>query len=170
VSARCQFGPLSVELIDTAELDETLAAAPRDTTEKAAQKKTFEIIEQADLILLVLDNSQDENSIDSRLLRKIANKKVLTVLNKSDLPAKFDAGRLPRILSSTVQISAKFGNGIENLTQKILQICGVVDFNLQTPVCITGRQENILRQLQKAKSKKQAVALVTELLNGQVRL
>jgi tRNA modification GTPase len=170
VSARCQFGALSVELIDTAGLDETLAVAPRDTIKKAAQKKTFEIIEQADLILLVLDNSQDENSIDSRLLRKIANKKVLTVLNKSDLPAKCDAGRLPRILSSTVQISAKFGTGIENLTRKILQICGVADFNLQTLVCITGRQENILRQLTKVKSKKHALALVTELLNDQIRI
>lgn len=168
VSARCQFGPLSVELIDTAGLDETLAAAPRDTIEKAAQKKTFEIIEQADLILLVLDNSQDENSIDSRLLRKIANKKVLTVLNKSDLSARFDAGKLPGILSNRVQISAKFSTGIENLTRKILQICGVADFNLQNPVCFTSRQEKLLKQLTKVKSKKQAASLVTELLNGQL--
>jgi tRNA U34 5-carboxymethylaminomethyl modifying GTPase MnmE/TrmE len=94
----------------------------------------------------------------------------LTVLNKSDLPAKFDAGELPEILRNTVQISAKFGIGIENLTQKILQICGVADFNLQTPVCITCRQENLLKQLTKVKSKKQAVALATELLNGQIRI
>jgi tRNA modification GTPase len=170
VSARCQIEPLSIELIDTAGLDEKLASAPKNTIEKAAQKKTVEILGRVDLILLVLDNNQPENPLDSRLLKKIAGKKILTVLNKSDLPARFDTGKLPGILSNTVQISAKFGTGIENLTRKILQICGVADFNLQAPACITSRQENLLRQLQKAKSKKQVVALVTELLNGRLHV
>ncbi|MCX5637216.1 MAG: 50S ribosome-binding GTPase, partial [Planctomycetota bacterium] len=160
VSARCQIEPLSIELIDTAGLDEKLASTPKNTIAKAAQEKTVEILDRADLILLVLDNSQPENSLDGRLLKKIANKKILTVLNKSDLPARFDTDKLPEILSNTVSISAKFGNGIENLARKILQICGVADFNLQTPVWITCRQENLLKQLKKVKSRKQAVALV----------
>jgi tRNA modification GTPase len=170
VSARCQIEPLSIELIDTAGLDEKLASAPKNTIEKAAQEKTAEILDRADLVLLVLDNNQPENPIDGRLLKKIASKRILTILNKSDLPARFDTGKLPQILSNTVQISAKFSNGIENLTRKILQTCGVTDFNLLTPVCITCRQENLLKQLQKAKSKKQVTTLVTELLNGQVRV
>jgi tRNA modification GTPase len=168
VSARCQIEPLSIELIDTAGLDEKLVLAPEGTIEKAAQEKTTEILDRADLILLVLDNNQPENPIDGRFLKKIAGKRILTILNKSDLPARFDADKLPKILSNTVQISAKFSNGIENLTRKILQICGVADFNLHTPVCITCRQENLLKQLTKVKSKKHAVALVTELLNGEM--
>jgi tRNA modification GTPase len=178
VSARCQIEPLSIELIDTAGLDEKLATVPAGTVEKAAQEKTVEILDRADLILLVLDNSQPETSLDSRLLKKIADKlvpstvegNIITVLNKSDLPARFDTGKLPGVLINTVQISAKFGTGIENLIRKILQICGVADFNLQTPVCTTCRQENLLKQLKKVKSRKQAVALVTELLNGQFRV
>jgi hypothetical protein len=85
------------------------------------------------------------------------------------LPARFDAGKLPGILSNTVSISAKFGDGIENLTRKILQICGVADFDIHTIICFTPRQENLLRQLQKAKSKKQVTVLITELLNGKIK-
>jgi tRNA modification GTPase len=170
VSARCRFGPLAVELIDTAGLGETLASARKNTIEKAAQKKTAEILEQADLVLLILDSSQPEASLDERFVGKIGKKKVLTVLNKSDLPARLDTNKLPEILKDTVKISAKFGTGIENLMRKILQISGVADFGLQTAVCFTSRQENLLKQLAKIKSKKQAAALITELLSGPIRI
>jgi tRNA modification GTPase len=167
VSAQCRIGPLSMELIDTAGLDEKLTAASEDTIEKASQQKSVEILDKADIVLLVLDNNQPAEPLDEKLLEKIADKKVLTILNKSDLPLRFDADKLPQILANTVQISAKFGNGIENLLKKIQQICGVFDFDLKTAVCFTNRQENLLKQLQKAKSKQQAVSIITELLNGQ---
>ncbi len=183
VSARCRLGPLSVELIDTAGLDEKLAAAPENIIEKKSQEKAAQILEEADLVLLVLDNSTTGDQLDDRLLEKIADKlalseaspkhsrraegKVLTVLNKSDLPARFDAGKLPQNLTNTVQISAKFGTGIQNLTEKIQQLCGVAGFDLQTAVVFTSRQEKLLKQLQKAKSRKQAASIITELLNGQ---
>jgi len=168
VSARCQIGPLSIELIDTAGLDENRELISLGAVAKAAQEKTVEILDRADLILLVLDNSQPENPIDRRLVKKITDKGILTILNKSDLPARFDAGKLPPILGNIVSISAKFGTGIENLIRKILQICGVADFDIHTTVCFTPRQEELLNQLTKTKSKRKALSLITELLNGQV--
>ena len=168
VTARCRLGPLSVELIDTAGLDEKLAAAPQNIIEKKSQEKAAQILEKADLVLLVLDNSTTGDQLDDRLLEKIADKLALTVLNKSDLPARFDADKLPDILANTVQISAKFGTGIENLTERIQQLCGVADFDLQTAVVFTSRQENLLKQLKKTKSRKQAASIITELLNGQL--
>ncbi len=166
VSARCKIGPLSIELIDTAGLDKELAEIPESVVEQASQRKTARILEDADMVLLVLDNSRPIGRIDDRLLDKITDKKLLTVLNKSDLPAKLDTGELPKVLENTVQISAKFETGIENLTQKIQQLAGVADFDLHTAVCITARQENLLKQLKNAKSKEQATLIITELLNG----
>jgi tRNA modification GTPase len=162
VSAQCRIGLLSAELIDTAGLAETTG----DTIEKLSQQKSVEMLEKADLVLLVLDNSQTNNRLDENVLEKIANKKILTVLNKFDLPAKFDTGKLPKNLTDTVQISAKFGKGIENLLEKIQRLCGVADFDLKTAVCFTPRQENLLKQLQKAESKQQALSIITELLNA----
>jgi tRNA modification GTPase len=168
VSANCRIPPLFVELIDTAGLDTKLTTADKDSIEKATQKRSIQLLKQADLALLVLDGSQQAQQLGNRLLEKLSNKKIITVLNKSDLPTKFDIDKLPQNLSNTVQISAKFGTAIENLYEKIRQICGVVDFDLRTAVAFTSRQENLLKKLKDAKSKQQVVSIITELLNGQI--
>jgi tRNA modification GTPase len=168
VSAQCQIPPLALELFDTAGLDERLAAVSKDTIAKAAQRKSLEILEQADLVLLVLDNSQPVSQLNQQVVRRVAGKKVLTVLNKSDLPAVLDAADLPQVLADTVKISAKFAIGIEQLAGRIRQICGVDNFDLRQPVCFSSRQESLLRQLKKARSQFEASSIVTELLNGPI--
>lgn len=168
VSAQCKIGPLLVEFIDTAGLEERLISSPQDSIDKTSQQNSVEILENADVVVLVLDNSQSVDQIDNRLLDKITDKNLLTVLNKSDLPAVLDTGKLPKILANTVQISAKFETGIENLTRNIRQLAGVADFDLHTTVCFTGRQESLLKQLKNAQSKQQAASIITELLNGQL--
>jgi tRNA modification GTPase len=167
VSAECQIDPLLVTLIDTAGLYNECG----DIIGKISQKKTVQLLEKADLALLVLDNSTAENHIDRRLLGKIAGKKIITVLNKSDLPNKFDYAKLPNFLSSsTIRISAKFGDGIEELLQKIKEVLGIVNFDLKQAVCFTVRQEKLLKKLAGVKSKERAVLTTTELLNGQVNV
>jgi tRNA modification GTPase len=168
ISARCKIGPLLVELTDTAGLDEQLSEVPREGIDTTSQQKSVEILENADMVLLVLDSSQPIDQIDPRLLDKITDKKLLTVLNKSDLPTRFDIDKLPKILANTVQISAKYETGIENLTEEIHQLTGVADFDLHSPVCCTDRQESLLKQMKNAESKQQAASIITELLNGQL--
>ncbi|MGA2070746.1 MAG: GTPase [Sedimentisphaerales bacterium] len=168
VSANCQIGSLAIELIDTAGLDDKVAS----DIDKAAQQKTTELINQADIILLVLDNSEPVNQIDKSFTDILANKKMLTVLNKSDLP--FAAQRkngLPSFLKTenmpdAISISAKFGSGIDYLCDEIKQLAGVENFDPNQPVCFTARQEQLLTQLSKAKSKEVAHTLITELLSG----
>ena len=167
IEATCQVDSLSLTLIDTAGLDEELTDS-ESTIENAAQKKTAEILEQADIVLLVLDNSQPAEELDVRLLDKISGRKIITILNKTDLPAKFDTSQLPATLSNTVQISAKEGTGIENLNDKIIKTVGTAYFDLQEPVCYTARQENMLKKLTNAKSKQQTASIITELLKGHV--
>ena len=169
ISARCRIGSLSVKLIDTAGLDEKLRDN-QDNIDETAQNKTVEILEQADIILLVLDNSQSAEELDVRLLDKIPGRKIITILNKSDLPSRLETESLPEILSNTIRISAKEGIGIESISEKIVDTVGALDFNLQEPVCFTNRQEKILKQLTDVKSKQQATSIITELLNGQIRI
>ncbi len=166
VASQCRIDSLSLELIDTAGLDEQLTAN-ENTVEKTARKKTTEIIQKADLVLLVFDNSRSADQLDDFPVGKFADKSVVTVLNKSDLPAGFDTNKLPKFLSNIVLTSAKEDTGIENLTDKIRRACGVVDFDLRTAVCFTNRQENLLKQLITAKSS-QAASVITELLNGRL--
>ncbi len=170
VSAQCKIGPLSLTLIDTAGLDEELEATPKNIIEKKARQKSAEFLDQADLLLLVLDNSQGKDQLNESLFEKITDKKILTVLNKSDLPAGFDPAQLPDALKNTVLISAKLETGIENLLNKIRQICGAADFELNSAVCFTARQENLLKQLLNAKSKRKTLSIITELLNSRLRV
>jgi tRNA modification GTPase len=169
VSAQCQIPPLALELFDTAGLDEKLAADAQYPIAKASQKRSLEIIEEADLVLLVLDNSEPASQLDDWPIKMIADKRILTVLNKSDLPVAFDIRKLPKAVPEPVKISAKVGAGVEYLKEEILQTCGVADFDLRQPVCITSRQETLLKQLSKTKSKQQAASIITELAHGQLR-
>jgi tRNA modification GTPase len=166
VSAQCRFGPLSVELIDTAGLDEEFGAKA-GVIEKASQEKTVQLLDEADLVLLVLDSSRTEQS-GQRLIEKIAGKIVLTVLNKSDLPSRFEADKLPKILANTVKISAKFGIGIDELIEEMQQILGIADFDVSRSVCFTTRQQKLLEQLKNAESKVQMSLITGELLKGKV--
>jgi tRNA modification GTPase len=170
VSARCRLGPLSVEFIDTAGLNEALSEPALSETDKIAQLKSIQLLEKADLTLVVLDNSQYLPQLESNLIQKIAGKKVLTVLNKSDLPAKLEKDKLPLNLDQTIMISAKNGTGIEALSQKILDITGTGDFDLSTPVCFTDRQKGLLENLVKSKMPQQAKEIVKKLYNENIDL
>jgi len=167
VSARCRIGSLSVELIDTAGLDEKLHNH-LENIEASAQQKTVEILEGADIVLLVLDASRPIEELDEKITKRFEGNKVITVLNKSDLPPKLDISRLSANLSNTIQISAKEGVGIESLNKQIIKTVGAINLNLQEPVCFTTRQEEILKELTNVKSKQQATSITTELFNGQI--
>lgn len=158
VSAECRIGPMSVELIDTAGLDEQLI----DDINKAAKQAAIDIINQANIVLLVLDNSEPTNQLDKSLINILTNKKVLTVLNKSDLPCRFKAGNLPNVIN----ISAKSGKGIDRLCDGILRLASIENFDLNQPACFTPRQEQLLAQLANPESKDNAQSIITELLSG----
>ena len=167
VEAECQIGSLSLKLIDTAGLESELSGAAPGI-EQAAREKTTELLEQADLVLLVLDGSGPADELDAELLDRISNKQVITVLNKADLPTKLDISRLPKSLSEPVRISAKEGMGMDGLKGRILQESGAANFDLKQPVCFTHRQEELLRQLTNADSKQHAASVITDLLRGRV--
>jgi tRNA modification GTPase len=165
VEAACRIGPLSLRLIDTAGLDEKLSNH-KEEVDDAAQNKTAEILGHADLILLVLDGSRPTNVFEDRFSKIIADKKIISVLNKSDLPARFDTALLPQALSNIVRISAAEGFAIEHLKEEIQRILETRGFDLYQAVCFTDRQEHLLSKLKKAKSRQQAASVITELLNG----
>ena len=168
VSAQCRMGPLCVELIDTAGLDDNFPTSSAGCVETTARQKTLEMLRIADLVLLIMDISQPANQLDETLLALIKHRQVIAALNKCDLPATLDVAALPPTLPQPARISAKTGAGVEHLVNAIVQICGPGDFDMQSPVCFTNRQKSLLRQLQDADSKEHAKQILHELLNGPV--
>ncbi len=165
VSAEIHIPSLAVTLIDTAGLDSELAAGEIDWT---AQRKSIEILERADLILLVLDLSQPSEQLGDELTHVLAGRRIVTVLNKSDLPPQFDPACLPQQLGRTVPISAKLGTGIEDLIRAVHRACNVTELPLDCVVAFTERQRRLVGALQHARSRSEAASIVTELLEGPI--
>ena len=169
VSAECVLGQICAEVIDTAGLNEELTLDGQ-TIDKAAQQKAKELLAVADLILLVFDASTEDEESVSFFAEALANKKTLTVLNKTDLPVKFDSSVLPGSLSRTVQISALSGTGLDKLIANVEQILDIAQLNPEKIICFTARQEKLLQQIIDSKTTDAAVSFITELLNPKLRV
>ena len=93
----------------------------RGKLERLGMELTEEKMAEADLVLLVIDQSRALSQDDIDLLAKIRGKQALVVLNKIDLPRKANLGSLTKHLdgSSLVKVSALTGEGIETLRQAI---------------------------------------------------
>lgn len=165
VSAECFLGQICAEVIDTAGLNEELTLDGQ-TIDKAAQQKAKELLAGADFVLLVFDASIETEESVGFFAEALADKKTLTVLNKTDLPVKFDTSVLPGSLSKTVQISAISGTGLDKLISNVEQILDIAQLNPEKIICFTTRQEKLLQQIIDSKTTKEAVSFITELLNG----
>jgi tRNA modification GTPase len=160
VSAEIHIPPLAATVLDTAGLDAASAAGGH--IDQAAQRKSLEALDRADLILLVLDASQPADQLSQALADRLVCRRTITVLNKADLVA--DA--LPEHLRHTVRTSAKLETGITDLIQAIHEACSLTDFSPNAPVVFTDRQQTLVERLSRARSQGEAVALVTELLHA----
>jgi tRNA modification GTPase len=103
---------LPVVFIDTAGLREA-----RDEVEVEGVRRSRQSLQQAELVLHVLDSSEPLTDADRQYLDEVSGKKRILVCNKSDLPARL---RLPPELKSpAVSVSCLTGDGIEALKDTI---------------------------------------------------
>lgn len=145
VSAHCISGNLAMEIFDTAGLDESLTTDSAIDT--AAQERSVALIEQADIVLWVIDGNDEKAKIKNKRL-KIKNQ--IVVINKSDLGLKTSG-----IFENTIVISAKNGTGIDELTKKVRTVLGVEGFYLKQAVCFTERQQQLLQKIAVAKDRQE---------------
>ena len=102
---------LSASLVDTAGWRETRDIVEREGVERGAHARGV-----ADLILLVLDQSEAIGEEDARLLDDTTRAKRIVVLNKSDLTPRIDESQLPAPLA---RVCALTGSGFDSLRQSI---------------------------------------------------
>ncbi len=153
VSVFIHTGPLRAEVIDTAGLGQD---AVRDAVDKKAQRGTLELINQCDCVLWVADCT-NPSKMDILLPPGVA---AIEVWNKSDLLN----GKPPKEKSGTVRLSAKTGDGIENLLSEIQRRLQVCEFDCALPVAFTSRQEKLLAVIAETKEKTQLRQLLTEII------
>ena len=101
-------------LTDTAGIRKT-----EDIVENIGVEKSKKFIENADLVLLVLDASRELESEDREVIEEIQNnnKKMIVLLNKIDLERKIELDEFG--LENILEISAKDNIGIEDMEERI---------------------------------------------------
>lgn len=107
------LGGIPVKITDTAGIRET-----EDVVERIGVERSKEKLEEADLVILMLDTSRPLEEEDREIIESIKNKKVIVLLNKVDLERKIDLGELKH-LDNFIEISAMTGFGLEDLKNKI---------------------------------------------------
>ena len=104
-----------LHIIDTAGLRET-----EDTVERIGIQRTWAEIEKANVIIHLQDIRCSEDPLDEAITRRLpARTPVLEVFNKLDL-----ASEKPPSSDTRLYISAKSGEGLDELRQRLLDIAG----------------------------------------------
>src|SRR6201991_516078 len=114
LSEAIDIGGVPVVLTDTAGLRET-----SDNIESLGIERTHRAMGDADLVLLVLDGSNEVGPDDEELLKQTADSRRLVVVNKSDLPSFQPPARCVEDVEA-INVSARTGEGLSALHSAIL--------------------------------------------------
>lgn len=110
---------LPVRLIDTAGLRDT-----EDLVEEIGVKRAREKIAQADIVILVVDGTEEPTAEDFRLYDEIRDRPHLVAVNKIDVASEETLNLWREVFPEArkVFISAKEGRGLESLAEAIFEI------------------------------------------------
>ncbi len=102
-----------LNIIDTAGIRES-----NDIVEKIGIEKSLAIINEADLVIFILNNNEEITTEEKELLEKLKDKKKIIVINKIDLENKLDKS----VLDNYIEISVKENIGIEKIKNEIKRL------------------------------------------------
>lgn len=138
IEAKMNLNGIEINLIDTAGIRET-----EDVVEKIGVNKSKQIIDTADLVILVLNSNEELTVEDKELLEQIKNKTHLVFLNKTDLEQKI---KLPNDLN-LVKGNTKDLNGLEELKQIIIEMYELDKINEKDLTYLSNvRQVSLVRE------------------------
>ncbi len=155
-----------LRLVDTAGLRQTV-----DIVESEGIRRTQEAMDDADLLLVVIDRSGPLTEEDRDLLTTHRERRLVVVLNKSDLPQRVELAPVQEVMrmgssrldkssgpiqpqSKIVEISTKTGNGMPDLSEAIRVLCLGRNLEAGQSVVVTRvRHKNALCQARDSVSK-----------------
>ena len=118
VEGQTYIDGILIKFIDTAGIRKT-----DDIVEKIGVEKSLKAVEDADLIILVLNNNEELTADDLEILEKTKDKQRIIVINKKDLERNI---KLPENLENVVETDTNSIEGIDSLKSKIKEM-----FNLE---------------------------------------
>jgi tRNA modification GTPase len=125
---------ISLKLIDTAGIRNTT-----DEIEKIGVEKSKKIIDNAELVIAIFDGSQTLENEDYEILNLIDNKNAILLVNKMDIvDGSLVINELQKYNKDIIKISAKTGDGVEKLYDRIYEMYKINDIELDDGEILTN--------------------------------
>ena len=147
VEAHLNLNGITLNLIDTAGIRET-----EDIVEKIGVEKSKQALQQADLVLLVLNSNEHLTEEDKKLLEISQNKKRIIVANKSDLKTNLNLKEENIVYTTTTSET-----GIENLIKKIKEMFSLEELETNDFCYVSN-----IEQLNKIEKSKENIISIKE--------
>jgi tRNA modification GTPase len=130
-------------LVDTAGIRKT-----KNTIEKIGVSRSLRHIDEAELVLMVLDGNRKIGKMDLNIIKKIEDKKTICCINKADLKQNLEMDRVIKYFNEKfiIKISALKGTGIRDLESRIRKIImDNGDINIEEKIIVNSRHKVILK-------------------------
>ena len=142
VEGQVSINGIILNMIDTAGIRDT-----DDIIEAIGVEKSLKTIEDADLILFMINNNEELTEDIKDLLNKIKEKNYLVLINKNDLETKINRKQLGVDKEKIVELSITNNKGIEELKEKIVKMFNINEIETKDPTYLNNtRSISILKK------------------------
>ncbi|MBR0349336.1 MAG: tRNA uridine-5-carboxymethylaminomethyl(34) synthesis GTPase MnmE [Clostridia bacterium] len=124
-----------LRLSDTAGMRET-----GDEVEKIGVDRSRKKLERSAVIFAVFDLSRELSEEDMELIELCEGRTVIPIINKTDLEKRADISVIENKLGKCVAISAKDGEGYDELCETVATLIGTKDFDTSAAMLANERQ------------------------------
>ena len=130
IEENISLGGIPIKLTDTAGVHDT-----DDLIEKIGVEKSERSIDEADLVLVIIDASGELDADDEKILERTKNKKRIVIANKTDKGISKTAGN-----TADLFVCAKDGKGREKISEKISELYKIGEIAQRSGEIITNER------------------------------
>ena len=142
VEGQVSINGILLNMIDTAGIRKT-----EDMIEAIGVEKSLKTLEDADLVLFMLNNNEELTDDIKELLERIKEKKYLVLINKIDLENKLNRKELKVDPNRIIELSITEDKGIDELKNKITEMFNLSEIETKDPTYLSNsRSISILKR------------------------
>ncbi len=148
LSESVSIGDIPLNITDTAGIRQT-----GDVIEKIGVDRSFEYGENADIIFMMIDGSEELTEDDLRILDFIKDKRAIIIVNKSDKAVKVTPEELRQYAEeqNIITVSVKNDTGVEDIFDRLKAMFMGGEVEISDNACVIGeRNLESLRRAEKS--------------------
>lgn len=153
VEQQVRLGGTTLLLADTAGIRHS-----GDEIEMLGIERAIERLDDASLVLAVFDSSRPLDTDDRRVMELAVGKRVVAVVNKTDLEPKLDTAEIEERFGEVVYISANDPAALSTLDRAVARVIGTEHFDVSAPILANERQRRCAEQAAEAVSEARMAA------------